>query len=454
MPDSINPTTGELIARYEVMSLGDITDISWQTHAAAKEWAGIPIQARAVMANRAASVLEGRKEELALLITREMGKPINESRAEIDKCVWVCQFYAEEGPRFLADTSIQTSAWKSFTTCEPLGVVLGVMPWNFPFWQVFRFAIPALTAGNGAILKHASSVTGCSLAIESIFKEAGYPADLFRSVIASGDSICALIKEDSIQAVTLTGSEPAGSAVAGAAGKALKKSVLELGGSDPYLVLEDADLDLAAEKCAQGRLFNAGQTCIAAKRFIAVSPVKEAFTEKLISCMKQRVMGDPEDENTTIGPMARPDLRDEVHNQVLRSIDFGAKLLLGGVVPEGSGNFYPPTVLTDVQPGMPAADEELFGPVAAIMEAKDIDEAVDIANTSQFGLGSAVFTKDLRTAETVARKLEAGTCFINDFVKSDPRIPFGGIKKSGYGRELAREGIREFVNIKSVVVEH
>ncbi len=454
MPDSINPTTGELIARYEVMSLDDITGISWQTHAAAKEWADVSILSRAIEADRAASVLERRKEELALLITREMGKPINESRAEIDKCVWVCQFYAEEGPRFLADTSIQTSAWKSFTTCEPLGVVLGVMPWNFPFWQVFRFAIPALTAGNGAILKHASNVTGCALAIESIFKEADYPANLFRTVIASGETVCELIKEDSIQAVTLTGSELAGSAVASAAGKALKKSVLELGGSDPYLVLEDADLDLAAEKCAQGRLFNAGQTCIAAKRFIVVSPIKDAFTKKLIARMKQRVMGDPKDENTAIGPMARPDLRDEIHDQVLRSIDSGAKLLMGGVIPVGSGNFYPPTVLTEVRPGMPAADEELFGPVAVVMEAKDIEDAVAIANASPFGLGSAVFTKDLRTAETVARRLETGTCFINDFVKSDPRMPFGGIKKSGYGRELAREGIREFVNIKSVVVEH
>lgn len=383
-----------------------------------------------------------------------MGKPIRESRAEIDKCIWVCEFYEEEGPRFLADASIQTDSWKSFTAFEPLGVVLGVMPWNFPFWQVFRFVAPALTAGNGVILKHSSNVTGCALAIESVFVEAGFPANLFRTIIASGKDVGQLIAEDSIQAVTLTGSEPAGSAVASAAGKALKKSVLELGGSDPYLVLEDADLDLAAEKCAQARLFNAGQTCIAAKRFIAVSSIKEAFTEKLIACMQKCVMGNPESEEADMGPLARPDLRDEIHEQVQRSVESGAKLLIGGSVPLGSGNFYPPTVLTEVTPGMAAADEELFGPVAAIIEAKDVDDAVSLANQSRFGLGSAVFTKDLRTAETVARRLEAGTCFINDFVKSDPRMPFGGIKKSGYGRELAREGIREFVNIKSVVVEH
>lgn len=434
--------------------MGDILSIAHDTHRVARAWAAVPVQERADQARQAAQVLLERKQELALLITREMGKPVRESRAEIEKCAWVCEFYADKGPGFLADELIPTNAWKSFTTCQPLGVVLGIMPWNFPFWQVFRFAVPALTAGNGAILKHASNVTGCGLAIESIFRQAGYPDNLFRTIIASGSQVEDLIAQDTIQAVTLTGSEAAGSAVAAAAGKALKKSVLELGGSDPYLVLEDADLDMAAEKCAQARLFNAGQTCIAAKRFIVIGSVMERFVEKFRACMQKRICGDPEDAQTDMGPMARDDLRIELQDQVDRSLKAGAKLLMGGSIPSGSGYYYPPTILTQVHPGMPAADEELFGPVAAVMEAADPEHAISIANQSSFGLGSAVFTRDMRTAESVARRLEAGTCFINDFVKSDPRLPFGGIKKSGYGRELAREGIREFVNIKSVVVEH
>jgi succinate-semialdehyde dehydrogenase/glutarate-semialdehyde dehydrogenase len=420
MPDSINPANGERLARYEKMSREGIMEIAGATSRAAGSWAALPVSERAMLGTATAAVLDRRRDELALLITREMGKPIREAQAEIEKCAWVCRYYAENGPQFLSDESIPTDAYKSFASFEPLGVVLAVMPWNFPFWQVFRFASPALVAGNGILLKHASNVQ--------------------------------LIASDAVQAVTLTGSEPAGSAVAEAAGKAIKKSVLELGGSDPYLILEDADLDLAAEKCAQARLLNAGQVCIAAKRFIVDSSILESFTEKLLHQMSGHIMGNPELNSTRIGPMARGDLRDELHLQVQDSLTAGARLLLGGEIPEGPGYFYPPTLLDNVKPGMPAFDEELFGPVAAVIEAADTEEAIELANQSQFGLGAAVFTRDLRTGESVARQLQAGVCFINDFVKSDPRMPFGGIKKSGYGRELSHFGIREFTNIKSIVI--
>ena len=452
MPDSINPANGERLARYEKMSREGIMEIAGAASRAAGSWGAVPASDRALLGTATAAVLDRRRDDLALLVTREMGKPIREAQAEIEKCAWVCRYYAENGPRFLADESIQTDAYKSVAAFEPLGVVLAVMPWNFPFWQVFRFAAPALVAGNGVVLKHASNVCGCALAIESVFKEAGYPEDLFRTIIAGPDDIEALIASDKIHAVTLTGSEPAGMAVASAAGKAIKKSVLELGGSDPYLILGDADLDLAAEKCAQARLLNAGQVCIAAKRFIVDHSVIEAFTERLIMQMQSRKVGDPERETTDLGPMARPDLREELHQQVQESVTAGARLLLGGEIPNGPGYFYPPTLLDNVQPGMPAFDQELFGPVAAITEAANTDEAVRLANQSRFGLGAAVFTRDLRIGESVARRLQAGVCFINDFVKSDPRMPFGGIKKSGYGRELSHFGIREFTNIKSIVI--
>ena len=452
MPDSINPATEELLASYETMPVSELHEIAAVTHMAAREWSREAVTTRAGLANAAGEVLEQRRDELALLITREMGKPVRESRAEIDKCVLLCEFYSSNGPRLLADESIETEARKSYTRCEPLGVVLGVMPWNFPFWQVFRFAIPTLTAGNGALLKHASNVTGCSLAIESVFKQAGYPENLFRSLIARGADTAGLIAGESVQAVTLTGSEAAGSAVAAAAGKAIKKSVLELGGSDPYLILKDADLDLAAEKCARGRLFNGGQTCIAAKRFIVESAVIDSFVERLTGWISKFRQGDPELDETDLGPMARPDLREEIHDQVSRSIQAGAKLVMGGEMPSGRGYYYPPTILTNVHPAMPVAKEETFGPVAVVLQADDLEHAINLANQSEFGLGAAVFTSDLRTAEAVAHRIQAGTCFVNDFVKSDPRMPFGGIRKSGYGRELAREGIREFVNLKSVVL--
>ena len=453
MPESINPATGELMARYPALTFKKAVSIAGEVSAASGRWAGLPVRERATLLGAIADELLGKREDLALLITREMGKSIRESRAEIEKCAWVCRYYGENGPRFIADESIATEAWKSLVSYEPLGVVLAVMPWNFPFWQVFRFAVPALLAGNGALLKHASNVTGCSLAIEEVFRSTGFPDNLFRSIVADAGTILDLIATEHVQAVTLTGSEPAGQAVASAAGKAVKKSVLELGGSDPYLVLADADLDLAARQCAQARLVNNGQTCIAAKRIIVERPVKEAFLEKLADALSGFTTGDPEDPATDLGPMAREDLRQELQDQVDRALAAGARLLMGGRIPTGKGFFYPVTLLDEVDAGNPVAVEEVFGPVAVVMEAESADAAVQLANRSEFGLGAAVFTRDLRRGEGIARQLQAGVVAVNDFVKSDPRLPFGGIRRSGYGRELAEHGIREFTNIKSIVIQ-
>ncbi|MEQ8954605.1 MAG: NAD-dependent succinate-semialdehyde dehydrogenase, partial [Gammaproteobacteria bacterium] len=373
--------------------------------------------------------------------------------AEVEKCAWACEYYADLGPGFLADEIIETEASLSKLVYRPLGVVLAVMPWNFPFWQVFRFAAPGLMAGNTALLKHASNVSACALAIEEVFREAGFPQHAFRTLLIGSDKVARVIANPAVKAVTITGSTPAGRAVAAKAGELLKKSVLELGGSDPYLVLADADLDQAVASCVNSRLINAGQSCIAAKRFIVEQSVAEAFTRKFIEAMSTKIMGDPMDDKTDLGPQARIDLRDELHQQVLKSIERGAKLELGGEIPGRDGAWYPPTVLSKVQPGMPAYEEELFGPVAAIITATDADDAIRIANDSVFGLGAAVFTADLKRGEEIAAdRLDAGACFVNAFVKSDPRLPFGGIKESGYGRELSHLGIREFVNAKTVYV--
>ena len=383
-----------------------------------------------------------------------MGKPIRESRAEIQKCAWVCEYFAENGENFLATQEVKTDASKSYITFQPFGVILAVMPWNFPFWQVFRFAAPTLMAGNVCILKHASNVSGCALAMEQIFHDAGFHQNAFHTLLINSKKVTSIIANPAIKAVTLTGSTPAGKAVASKAGEMLKKSVLELGGSDPYIILEDADLYKAVSSCSFSRLLNAGQSCIAAKRFIVIESVLEEFKSLLIQNMKNVEMGDPFDENTDMGPMARIELRDELHEQVVKSVGLGAQLLLGGQIPTGKGAFYPPTILTDVKPGIPAFDEELFGPVAAIVPAKDEKEAIKLANNSVFGLGAAIFTNDVKRGELIAvDKLEAGSCFVNDFVKSDPRLPFGGIKQSGYGRELSDFGIREFVNIKTVYIK-
>lgn len=448
---SINPTTGETFDSFEEMSPAEVQEVLQLVEDAWKDWRHTSFATRSQHMLEAASQLRSRKDELARLMALEMGKPVKDGRGEVEKCAWVCEYYAENAERFLSPQPVETDARKSYVTCNPLGPVLAVMPWNFPHWQVFRFAAPALMAGNAGVLKHSSNVMGSALAIEEIFRDAGFPEHLFRTLRIGSRQVAAVIENPAIRAVTLTGSTPAGKAVAAKAGECLKKTVLELGGSDPYLILADADLEAAAKTCASSRLINSGQSCIAAKRFIVVESVKAEFESLLVKAMQGAVMGDPLEESTTLGPQARADLRAELHGQVSESIKKGARCLLGGAIPQGQGAFYPATVLTDVVAGMPAHDDELFGPVAAIISAKDAQDAVRIANDSIFGLGAAVFSQDLELAEHIAStQLEAGCCFVNSFVKSDPRLPFGGIKESGYGRELADLGIREFVNIKTV----
>jgi succinate-semialdehyde dehydrogenase/glutarate-semialdehyde dehydrogenase len=451
---SINPATDELVREYRETSDEEVTTILLEASCAAAGWRRTSFADRAPKMRRAADLLDERKDELARLMAVEMGKPVAAGRSEAEKCAWVCRYYADNAERFLAPEPAESDGRKSFVAFLPLGPVLAVMPWNFPFWQVFRFAAPALMAGNAGLLKHASNVTGCALAIEQIFRDAGFPPPLFRALLVASKRVAGIIASPQVTAVTLTGSTPAGRAVASKAGEMLKKTVLELGGSDPYLVLEDADLELASETCAASRLINSGQSCIAAKRFIVAEPVRKRFEEMFVAKMRRRRMGDPLEPGVDVGPQARRDLRDDLHRQVAESVRAGAKLLLGGEVPPGRGAFYPPTVLTDVRKGMPAFDEETFGPVAAIIAAKDEADAVRLANDSPFGLGAAVFTRDAARGERLAaEELEAGSCFVNASVKSDPRLPFGGIKESGYGRELAVFGIREFVNIKTVYVK-
>ena len=452
--ETINPANGETLEAYPETTSEELHAILERVDAEFRRWRQTTYGRRQGSMREAAAVLRSRQGELAALMAAEMGKPLAQGRAEVEKCAWVCEYYAEYAERFLADEPAPSDATRSFVAFRPLGVVLAVMPWNFPLWQVFRFAAPALMAGNAGVLKHSSNVMGCALAIEDVFQAAGFPDDLFRSLVIGSARVREVIEAPQVRAVTLTGSGPAGKAVAAAAGAALKKSVLELGGSDPYVVLEDADLESTVQTCVDSRLINGGQSCIAAKRFIVVEAIRDRFTELFVELMKAKRMGDPLDEGVDVGPQARRDLRDELHDQVTGSIDRGAKVFLGGSVPPGPGAFYPPTVLTDVRPGMPAYDDELFGPVAAIIGAVDEADAIRIANDSPFGLGAAVFTRDVARGERIARDaLEAGACFVNAFVKSDPRLPFGGIKESGYGRELAAFGIREFVNIKTVWVK-
>lgn len=409
---------------------------------------------RSRVLREAGTILRARREELARTMALEMGKPLAQGVSEAEKCAWVCEFYAERGADFLADETVEMEAARSFVSYRPLGVILAVMPWNFPLWQVFRAAAPALMAGNAMLLKHASNVQLCAAAIESVWREAGLPEGLVANLPIVSELAGELIEHRLVRAVTLTGSVAAGRAVAERAGRALKKTVLELGGSDPYVVLADADVAAAAETCARSRLINSGQSCIAAKRFIVAEAVAEEFEDRLVERMRGETMGDPLAEGVTVGPQARGDLRDELHEQVERSLAAGAWLLLGGEVPEGPGAFYPPTVLGGVRPGMAAFDEETFGPVAAVIRARDDEEALVLANESRFGLGAAVFTRDVERGTRIARdRLEAGACFVNALVKSDPRLPFGGIKESGYGRELGLWGIREFVNVKTVWVE-
>ncbi len=452
--EAINPATGEVIKTYATMTDDEVKKAIAASHETFQSWRNVPFSERAQLMKKAARVLRDNVDEYAKLMALEMGKVMKEGRAEAEKCAWVCDYYAENAEEFLKRETVQTDASKSFVSFQPLGVVLAVMPWNFPFWQVFRFAAPALMAGNTGVLKHASNVPGCALAIEEVFQKAGFPAPAFRTLLIGSKAVAAVIENPLVTAVTLTGSTPAGRAVACKSGEMLKKTVLELGGSDAYVVLEDANVEEAVNTCAFSRLINAGQSCIAAKRFIVVERIRKTFEELFVKKMAAQKMGDPLEEGVTVGPQARHDLRDELHYQVEESIKKGATCLLGAQIPDSKGAFYPPTVLTDVKKGMPAYDEELFGPVAAIIPVKDEAEAIRAANDSVFGLGSAVFTQNLEKGEQLAeREIQAGSCFVNTFVRSDPRLPFGGIKESGYGRELSHFGIKEFVNIKTIFIK-
>jgi len=448
---AINPLTGELIKEYQTDTPSETAAKLEKAEGGFQDWKTLPYAERAGYLLKVSDVLESKKRELATLMAREMGKPLQAGMGEISKCALVCRYYAENAGKFLQKDVISTDASESYVTFQPLGVILAVMPWNFPFWQTFRFLAPGLMAGNAAVLKHASNVPGCALATEEILREAGIPEYVFQTLLISSSEVEEIIKNPIIKAVTLTGSTDAGMKVAGQAASLLKKAVLELGGSDPYLIFEDADIELAATKCAESRLINAGQSCIAAKRFIVLEGAAESFISRFKEKMAAQQPGDPLDEKTSMGPMATVKLRDELHEQVQKSIEAGAECILGGTVEPGPHAFYPPTILTNVKKGMPAYDEELFGPVASVIVVKDEEEALRVANDTTFGLGSAIFTSDQERAVRIAeRGVDAGCCFVNDYVRSIPELPFGGVKQSGYGRELGIYGIREFVNIKTV----
>ena len=446
---SVNPATGTKIQAYSEPDPPAVAGAIGEAHEAWTAWRQTSFAQRATVLRAAAQVLRSRKAELSHLMATEMGKPVTQGEGEVEKCAWACEHFAEHAERYLAPDVIDD---RSSVVFQPLGVVLAVMPWNFPLWQVFRFAAPALMAGNAGLLKHASNVPGCALAIEDVLRTAGVPEGAFRTLLIGGARVKEVIEHPLVRAVTLTGSTPAGRSVAALAGSVVKKTVLELGGSDAYVVLEDAELDRAVEICVAARLVNAGQSCIAAKRFVVVEPLVKEFTERFVARMKDKRVGDPLRDDTEVGPLARHDLRDALHAQVTASIEKGARLAVGGELPEGPGAFYPPTVLVEVKSGMPAYDEELFGPVAAIVTAREENDAIRIANDTVYGLGAAVFTRDLDRGARVAARLEAGSVCVNAQVVSDPRLPFGGVKQSGYGRELGSYGIREFVNVKAIVV--
>ncbi len=449
----INPSNGKRLGKIEFWSSERIDQTVRLADSSFAEWRSVTFERRAERMNLAADLLTERSEELAVMMAEEMGKPVTQGRAEVKKCASVCRYYAEKAEAQLSDELLVDGDQRSWLCYRPLGVILAVMPWNFPLWQVFRFAAPTLMAGNVALLKHASNVPRCAQAIDDIFCDARFPRGVFQSMFISSDQVADVIADVRVKAVTLTGSTPAGKAVAELAGEHLKKTVLELGGSDPFIVLEDADVELAAETAVKSRLVNSGQSCIAAKRFIVVESVVAEFTALVVGLMTRQVMGDPLDIKTDVGPMARLDLRDELHDQVMRSVKAGAELLVGGEVPDQPGAFYPPTVLTNVSSGMPAYDEELFGPVASIIEVTDEKHAIHVANDTPFGLGAAIFTRNEKRGREIARNhLNAGTCVVNTMVASDPELPFGGIKQSGYGRELGPLGIKEFVNAKTVTV--
>ncbi|MEZ4483781.1 MAG: NAD-dependent succinate-semialdehyde dehydrogenase [Syntrophotaleaceae bacterium] len=450
--ESISPATGQLLERFKEYGSQQVEQIIEQVHGAWPAWRKTPIDQRSEPMRALAAELRRDQERLACLMAEEMGKPLGEGRAEVDKCAWVCEHYAEQAGAYLAPQPVASDAGRSQVAFRSLGAILAVMPWNFPLWQVFRFAAPALMAGNVGLLKHASNVPRCALAIEQLFDRAGFPADVFRTLLIGSGQVDAVIAHPAVRAVTLTGSDLAGRKVAAQAGAMLKKSVLELGGSDPFIVLDDADLAEAAVQGARSRCINSGQSCIAAKRFIVLDQVYEKFLALLRQSMAALKVGDPLLETTQVGPMARGDLRDELHAQVQESVAAGADLVLGGRPLPEVGYYYPPTILAEVKPGMPAYDQELFGPVAAVIRVTDEAEALRVANDTPFGLGASIWSGDSERAEALAAEIEAGAVFVNGLVKSDPRLPFGGIKESGYGRELAEYGIREFVNIQTVWV--
>ena len=447
---SINPATEEVLNTFQPYNDAQIDSALSEARAAFLKWRDTSFAERSELFHKMANYLRDRKEHLGRLATLEMGKPISEAIAEIEKCAWNCDFYADNAEKFLADEPVASSATTSYVEFQPLGVVLALMPWNYPFWQVIRFAAPALMAGNTAVLKHASNVSMCALEIEHIFKACGFPQGIFRTVLVPGAETGRLIADKRIAAVTLTGSDVAGVSVAAASGQVLKKNVLELGGSDAFIVLEDADLDAAAQMAVRARFQNTGQSCIAAKRFIVVESVAAAFEDKFVAAASQLKMGDPMSADTQIGPVARGDLRDALDKQVTASVKMGARVLLGGKPATGKGYFYEPTIISNVTPNMPVFREETFGPAAAVITARDADHAVELANDSDFGLGGNLWTRDIERGRALARHLESGGVFINGMTASDPRLPFGGIKRSGYGRELSSFGIREFVNIQTI----
>ncbi|OYR63243.1 NADP-dependent succinic semialdehyde dehydrogenase [Halorubrum ezzemoulense] len=452
--DVVNPATGARVETYDDHDEDDVEAALDRSEQAFKDWQTRPLREREQLLANAAEVLRENKQEYAETMTREMGKPISQAVGEVEKCAWVCEHYAEHASAYLeADHHPSPPGSEVKTEHEPLGTVLAVMPWNFPLWQVFRFAAPYLTAGNVGILKHASNVPGCALAIEEVFQKAGYPDDVFQSLLIPSDLVDNLLTDSRVRAATLTGSGPAGRAVAANAGDQLKKTVLELGGSDPFVVLDDADLSAAAETGAWARNLNGGQSCIAAKRFIVHTDVYDEFLGSLTDEMDSLVVGDPTNEETDIGPQAREDLMETLHEQVTASVEAGATLVTGGEPLDGEGAFYPPTILTDPPEGCPVDTEETFGPVATVYEVDDEESAITKANDTPFGLGASVWTQDRDRGERVASRIDAGCVYVNQLVKSDPRVPFGGVKDSGYGRELSEAGIKEFVNRKTVWIE-
>ena len=451
---TINPATGERSKTFNALTTEEIelklalADVTYQ------KYRQTSFTQRSQWLNNAAAILERDQEQFAKIMTLEMGKPIQSAIAEVKKCAWVCRFYAEKAPEFLADKEIATDATSSYVSYQPLGIVLAVMPWNFPFWQVFRFAAPALMAGNVGLLKHASNVPQCALAIADIIHEAGFPEGAFQTLLISASQVADILKDDRVKAATLTGSEPAGASLAAIAGSQIKKTVLELGGSDPFIVMESADIERAVATGVQARMLNNGQSCIAAKRFIVAESISDRFTEKLIAKFEKLKVGDPMAADTDIGPLATQQILTDLETQVATAVQQGAKVLIGGkAISERPGNYYPPTILTNIALDSPTSKEEFFGPVAMLFTVKDLEEAIALANDIPFGLGASAWTNDQEEQQRLIEAIEAGAVFINSLVKSDPRLPFGGIKRSGYGRELGVEGIREFVNQKTVWVQ-